>query len=120
MAERLVSAVAVVSIAETTAGREQVEAECFTPVELAELRGRAVQSLAGWLALKRALADLSARLGRDSATPRDFVLTRAASGAPQLCRPHPLEGAVEPFISISHTRAWAYGLAVARVADEPG
>jgi phosphopantetheinyl transferase (holo-ACP synthase) len=118
MVERLTSTVAVVSIADTSADRARIEDACFTPAELDELRGRAVQSLAGWLALKRALVELAVRLGRPAPAERDFVLSRAPSGAPRLVPGHPLADAGDPLVSISHTRAWAYALAVAKAADE--
>jgi phosphopantetheinyl transferase (holo-ACP synthase) len=96
---------AVISAA---SGRSGLEERHFSPSEIAELGGRAVQSLAGFLALKSALAALWADAGA-AASPRDFVLSHHPGGAPRIVEAPPGPDGV--CVSISHTRNWAYGLA---------
>ena len=62
-------------VAAVEAERPRIEEEHFSPGEIADLGSRRVQSLAGALALKRALARLWAEAGA-AAAPRDFE-TRA-------------------------------------------
>ncbi len=101
-------------VAAVSAGRERIEEEHFSRPEIADLGSRRVQSLAGFLALKRALVGLWSDAGAAApAAPRDFHLGHHASGAPRLVAAP--EGVVlaNVRISISHTRKWAYGLAAA-------
>jgi phosphopantetheinyl transferase (holo-ACP synthase) len=94
------------------AGRRRIEEEHFSPREIADLGRRRVQSLAGFLALKRALARLWVDAGAAAAlAPRDFELGHHASGAPRLVAAPQGVALADVFVSISHTRLWAYGLA---------
>lgn len=102
-----------VAVAEVAADRERIAAADFTAAEIAAIAGRRVQTLAGFVALKKALVALY----RDAAPslpcrPVDFVLAHRESGAPYLAFAPPLPGGAPPAVSISHTRGWAYGLAV--------
>jgi phosphopantetheinyl transferase (holo-ACP synthase) len=90
-------------------GRELIEERHFSSGEIAELAGRSVQSVAGFLALKSALAALWADAGAAHPSPRDFVLSHHSGGAPRIVQAPP--GPANVFVSISHTRNWAYGLA---------
>jgi phosphopantetheinyl transferase (holo-ACP synthase) len=99
-------------VAAAEAERRRIETEHFSPGELAGFGSRRVQSLAGALALKRALAKLWAAAGV-AAAPRDFELGHHVSGAPRLVAAPDGVRIADVFISISHTRQWAYGLAAA-------
>jgi phosphopantetheinyl transferase (holo-ACP synthase) len=91
-------------------GRAEIEKRHFSTQELAELAGRPIQSLAGFLALKSALVALWADAGAPApAVPRDFELAHHPGGAPRIVQAPP--GPADVFVSISHTRSWAYGLA---------
>jgi phosphopantetheinyl transferase (holo-ACP synthase) len=87
----------------------------FSAGEQAELRNRHIRSTAGSLALKRAVAQLLSN-GKDGIlVERDIVL-----GCPRNDRPILLSLPDRPssslsntlFLSISHTKSTAYGLAV--------
>jgi len=99
-------------VAAVEAGRGRIEEEHFSPAEIAALGGRRAQSVAGALALKRALVRLWAAAST-AAAPRDFELGHHASGAPRLVAAPAGVALADVFISISHTRQWAYGLAAA-------
>ncbi|MBI5017254.1 MAG: 4'-phosphopantetheinyl transferase superfamily protein [Deltaproteobacteria bacterium] len=90
----------------------EAAARDLTAAEVAEVSPRRLQTLAGFLALKRALCGLFSGLPCVS-RPREeeFELTHRPSGAPCLarCPDHP-PGRV--FVSLSHSRTCAYGLAV--------
>jgi phosphopantetheinyl transferase (holo-ACP synthase) len=104
------SRLASLAIAEVEAERDAIEARDFSPEEIADLGRRRVQSLAGSLALKRALIALWGEAGFAPVAPRDIELAHRDSGAPQVvAAPRGLPAAL---VSIAHTRAWAYGLAV--------
>jgi len=100
-------------VAATEAERPRIEAEHFSPAEIAALGGRRAQSVAGALALKQALVRLWAGAGAPAAAPRDFELWHHASGAPRLVAAPAGVALADVFVSISHTRQWAYGLAAA-------
>ena len=108
-----VSHLETLKVTEVEAGRGRIEEEHFSPAEIAALGSRRAQSVAGALALKRALVRLWADIGGAPAAPRDFELGHHASGAPLLVAAP--EGVVlaDVFVSIAHTRQWAYGLAAA-------
>ena len=100
-------------VAAVEAGRGRIEEEHFSPAEVAALGKRRAQSVAGALALKRALVRLWADAGVAAAAPRDFELGHHASGAPRLVAAPAGVALADVSISISHTRQWAYGLAAA-------
>jgi phosphopantetheinyl transferase (holo-ACP synthase) len=115
------------TIAAVLSRRAAIEAEHFSPAELRALAGRHVQSLAGRLALKRALCRLLGVNGPGARLePRDFVIAEGPNGAPMLGRlPAALQTEPEArrgllFVSIAHTKAQAVGLAVhQRPMDDP-
>lgn len=100
-----------VAVAAVEADRRRVEEQDFSPEEIADLGRRRVQSLAGFLALKRALAGLCIEAGAASAQPRDFVLGHRANGAPRLLDDPAGLVPGKVLVSVSHTRRWAYALA---------
>ena len=101
-----------VAIAAVTADREKIAAADFTPGELAAIAGRRVQTMAGFLALKKALVALYGTVAPAiPCRPIDFVLAHRASGAPYLAFAPPIPGDPLLAVSVSHTRGWAYGLA---------
>ena len=86
----------------------------FSPEERAELRPRHIRSTAGSLALKRAVLHLLSN-GKDGIlTEKDIVLSLRPKAGPVLLslsdRSDVLPGTL--FLSISHTKSTAYGLAV--------
>jgi phosphopantetheinyl transferase (holo-ACP synthase) len=100
------------AVAAVEAERKQIEEQHFSPREIGDLASRRAQSLAGFLALKRALAALWADAGCTAAVqPRHFELAHHASGAPRLVAAPEGVARADVFVSISHTRQWAYGLA---------
>jgi phosphopantetheinyl transferase (holo-ACP synthase) len=98
------------AVAAVEAERREIEGRHFTPSEIEPLGRRGVQSLAGFLSLKRALAALWADAGRPAA-PRDFELQHHAGGAPRLVAAPEGIAPADVLVSISHTHRWAYGLA---------
>ena len=90
-----------------------VTAVQFSPAEVAAFGKRSAQSVAGALALKRALVRIWADAGEAHTAPRDFELGHLSSGAPRLVAAPAGVALADVFVSISHTRQWAYGLAAA-------
>jgi hypothetical protein len=91
--------------------------DAFSPPEVRDLENRPAQSWAGFLAVKRALIALTRDCTGIDCTEADFVLGHESSGAPVLLdMPGQLRSSGSIAISVSHTRAHAYGLAVL----EPG
>ena len=105
----------IVSIAEVERDRSAIASQCFSEGEMAELASRRTQTMAGFLALKKALAGLfSSAAGGAGFSERDFILSHDENGAPRLVSCPELpggRGALKVHLSISHTREWAYGLA---------
>ena len=106
-------------ITTVAAERDELEAAHFSPRERAELAGRHVQSVAGRLALKRALCELFASVQPGVAlSPRDFEITDSPTGAPVLgplpatLRDAPAARRGRLFVSIAHSKAQAVGLVV--------
>lgn len=87
----------------------------FTPEERAQLRPRHIRSTAGSLALKRAVLQLLSN-GKDGIlVEKDIVLSLRPKAGPVLLSLSDRSGDVLPgtlFLSISHTKSTAYGLAV--------
>ncbi len=109
----------MLQVATVEAGRGRIEADDFLPAEVAALGSRRAQSVAGALVLKRALVRLWADAGINTA-PRDFELGHHASGAPRLLTAPAGIDPADVFVSISHTRQWAYGLAALGEAPRSG
>lgn len=107
------SCLETIAIAAVESARARVGEEHFRAAELADLGSRRVQSLAGSLALKRALCALWAEIvgGAPCSAPRDFELGHLGSGAPLLVAAPPGIAPARVRVSIAHTREWAYGLA---------
>jgi phosphopantetheinyl transferase (holo-ACP synthase) len=101
-------------VAAVESERGRIEAEHFSPAEVAALGGRRAQSVAGALALKQALVRVWAGASAPvAATPRDFELGHHENGAPRLVAAPAGVALADVSVSISHTRQWAYGLAAA-------
>jgi phosphopantetheinyl transferase (holo-ACP synthase) len=111
-AGRVHAALELLPLDEAERDRTTLAARHLTPEEAAEVAPRRLQTLAGFVAVKRALCSLFSRLP-DTTAPRatDFVLTHRPSGAPCLTR-SPAHPAGRTFVSLSHTHTCAYGLAV--------
>jgi len=90
----------------------------FTPGEIKHLKSRPLQSAAAFLALKRALVQLCKDAGAIK-KPREksFVITHAPDGAPIIKQPEKVipDALSGVFISITHTRTHAFGLAAIEV-----
>lgn len=112
---RLYSALEILSIEDVESEREGILRRCFSPEERAEVGDRRVQTTAGFFAAKRALVRLFERLGRAGAVREsDFVLTHRDNGAPGIvAAPGDPRPELDLRVSISHTKRFAYGLAVA-------
>jgi phosphopantetheinyl transferase (holo-ACP synthase) len=110
------SVVITINIAEVERDWESLLTTCFQTEEQQELASRHVRSTAGRLALKRAISHLL--YNRIALAERDVLLGRLADGRPVLLSlGHPGNGPFFPvphnlFLSISHTKTTAYGLAV--------
>jgi len=109
----------MVPIAEVAAKRAQIEAQFFSAAERDELKSRHVQSVAGGLALKRALCALfHQRFAGFSFGPAHFMLRHDPDGAPRIAGLPPPWPAVTTarrerlFVSITHTKLEAAGLVV--------
>ncbi len=106
-----------VPLADVEADMARLIATCFTLGEAEEVASRRSATTAGFLAVKRALRRLFIEAGGpDALCERDFELTHLENGAPVLTAYPPGDYApgFDPdtvHISISHTRAFAYGLA---------
>lgn len=103
-----------VTIDQVRQEQAQIELECFTPVELAQLAQRRIQSLAGSLVVKRALRTLHDLLTPPAslpATERMFILNRAIHTPPVILEGWQVTGG-RVWVSLAHTRSHAYGLAV--------
>ncbi len=117
------------AIADIAAQRATLLQHHFGPAEIAYQEGRHARTTAGLLAAKRALRELCHQLCPDRAfRESNFRLGHDAAGAPRL------EAILEDlggerwqesellemlFISISHTRDWAYGYALLEEAACP-
>jgi len=107
----------VVRIADVEASRSEIAARCFCQAELAELATRRTQTMAGFLAAKRALVGLFSSLWEtDQLSEIDFVLSHDERGAPRLVvvgsdlSSDERAPILRAELSISHTRETAYGL----------
>ncbi len=110
-----------VPIAPVAATREVVLAEHFTPIEVGVLLPRHPRTTAGWLAVKRALLEVLRGHGEHQLLcERDLTLSYGTGGRPHLRHVDKLSSDDDfgktvlslTSISISHTRARAWGLAV--------
>ena len=115
----VISAIKEISIGQCENGREAYLAAYFTDGERGAAQGRPAQSIAGICAVKQALAALCRSLCTEGIfREKAFEIVHTPDGAPRIGRfPDFSVGnrtyTKETFsISISHTRATAYGLAV--------
>jgi phosphopantetheinyl transferase (holo-ACP synthase) len=107
-----------VDIAQVKASRADWIARHFDAEEAGQLDGMRDQTLAGFVAVKRALCGVGREALGLHAAASQFHLDREESGAPRLRACVGLDGeSAERFargvhISLSHSRTTAYGLAV--------
>ena len=109
------SVLVTVDIEEVRCNRDAFLDACFTDEERAELSARHIRSTAGRLALKRAVRQLVAGWKALVLTEKDIVLGRGPNGRPVLLSLGDRPTGLVPdslFLSISHTKSTAYGLAV--------
>jgi len=88
-------------VASVEAARRQIEEQHFSPAEIAAFGKRRAQSVAGALALKHALVKVWVSAGS------------VATTAPRIVAAPEGVALADVYVSISHTRQWAYGLAAA-------
>lgn len=119
MAEKnhITTVIGSMSIAEIEANLTHIHSEYFNDNEIEELSKRHVRSTAGWLVLKQALCRLLGQLHLAQVTEKDFSLKRTQSGRPYIETINISSIAQQDlleriFVSISHTRTTAYGMAV--------
>jgi phosphopantetheine--protein transferase-like protein len=92
---------------------------CFSPAERQDLACEPLQTIAGRLALKRAICRLAAqRFGASTLQEADVELQRTPNGAPAIVRVTLSDRALrnilenDLYVSISHSRKSAVGIAV--------
>lgn len=115
--QTVTSMVEMVDIDEVKNNRRAILDSCFNPEEQNELARRHVRSTAGVLALKQALCSLVYQMTGQALIKKDFLISRLATGRPVLkSMPAHLSSSSfryrNLFLSISHSRQTAYGLAV--------
>ncbi len=111
------SVVDMVDISEVKNNRHALLDSSFTPEEQKELEKRHIRSTAGVLALKQALCSLIYQTTGHSPDRKELLILRLPSGRPTLksMPDHPSYSSFlrrNLFLSISHSRKTAYGLAV--------
>lgn len=119
MAEKnhITTVISSMAIAEIEENLTHIHSEHFNDNEIEELSKRHVRSTAGWLVLKQALCRLAGELQLAQLTEKDFSLKRTQSGRPYIddinvSSREKQELLEKLFVSISHTRTTAYGMAV--------
>lgn len=113
----LTTVISSIAIAEIEENMDQILLSFFNDNEVKELSKRHVRSTAGWVVLKQSLCKLLKQLQVAQLTEKDFSLKRTNTGRPyiddiNLPSTDKLELLDKLFISISHTRTTAYGMAV--------
>jgi len=111
------SVIEMVDIDEVKNHQKNILDSSFNTDEWEELEKRHIRSTAGVLALKKALCTLTRKITGKTLNKKDFLISRLASGAPvlqslpdQVC--HLSYQHKNIFLSISHSKQTAYGLAV--------
>ncbi len=107
----------MVNIQEIQNNHRYVLDSSFSPEEQLELAKRHIRTTAGILALKKALCILILKATGHTVDQKELTITRLTSGKPSLGSwPTSLSAsnlqAEHLFLSISHSRTTAYGLAV--------
>lgn len=115
--KKLTTVITSIDIAEVEENLTHIHSINFSDNEVEELSKRHVRSTAGWLVLKQALCKLLEQTQIAQVTEKDFYLKRTQSGRPyiediNITPTKKLELLERLFISISHTKTTAYGLAV--------
>lgn len=113
----LTTVIASIAIADVEKNLACIHSENFNDNEVEELSKRHVRSTAGWLVLKQALCKLLKQLQIAQVTEKDFCLKRTQAGRPyiddiNITHTEGLELLEKLFVSISHTKTTAYGMAV--------
>lgn len=107
----------IVPLAGVKRARSDIMRRNFSPKETNRLNNAPLQSIAGMLALKKALAKMTADVCGKRMNGKNIVLSIEKNGAPRLVALPAKSGAGMPDkkdirISISHSKTHAYGLAV--------
>jgi len=123
-AQTVSSVVEMVDIDEVKNNRQAILHSSFSPEERKELEKRHVRSTAGVLALKQAICSLIYQTTGHSLNKKDCFISRLENGQPFL-KSLPGHLSISSlrhqnlFLSISHSKRTAYGLAVYQeVCDE--
>lgn len=106
-----------VNISEIKENREYYLSSFFQDEEKAELSMRHIRSTAGWYVLKQAVSKLLNQLGHTHLSESDILLSRTDSGRPFIRNIGSQEDTKQIqlpnlFVSITHTRSIAHGMAV--------
>lgn len=107
----------IVPLAGVKRARSGIMRRNFSPTETDRLKNVPLQSIAGMLALKKAVAKMAADVCGVRMSGKEFVLSNDKNGAPRLVALPAKSGVGMPDkkdirISISHSKTHAYGLAV--------
>ena len=120
---RVANCLESVEISEVRRERPAILARDFQPIEAEALRAGPARTVAGFVALKRALVALARSLAPGvEASARDFALGHDAGGAPIVTSlPRGVEALLRRGrlrVSISHTSTTAHGLAAFQEASD--
>lgn len=101
-----------VPIDQVAGRRDEYLADCFSQEERRYLCRRHIRSTAGWLALKKAIAELGGKGSDEVDFKEDIILQCLENGRPRVRQAFSdWHHTQELFVSISHSRTMAYGLA---------
>jgi phosphopantetheinyl transferase (holo-ACP synthase) len=113
----------IVSLAGVKRARSGIIRRNFSPKETDRLNDAPLQSIAGMLALKKALAKMIAAVCGVRMGGKEIVLSNDKNGGPRLVALPAKSGSGMPDkkdirISISHSKTHAYGLAVLKQREK--
>ena len=115
------SVIEKISRSEFRRNKNELLAAHFSSFEIEELASRPEQTVAGFLAVKRALALLCESLNTDNSfSEKSFVLSHKKTGAPCIVTFPDFSAKGEKYtkrdihISVTHNRSNVYGLAAAQ------
>ncbi len=115
--KRQTTVVCSIAISDVEKTKENILSSSFNTTEKEELAGRHIRSTAGWLVLKKALCRLLEQLDMARLSEIDVSLKRTDAGRPYIAdiNIQAMDKASltrNLFVSISHNRTTAYGMAV--------
>jgi holo-[acyl-carrier-protein] synthase len=107
----------IVSLASVKRAKSDLVRRNFSPRKTEKLNSAPLQTIAGVIALKKALVKMITAVCGKRMSGKDIVLSHDKNGAPRLIAMPEIAGVGMPDkknirISVSHTKTHAYGLAV--------